>query len=492
MKRLTVLLIALFSVGTISAQIDNDWSKKVKESQESARKEYENFRQQAMADYGDFRKKANEEYARFLEEAWVSFKASPEEEFPWNPKPIDPVVADSQTKPEDKPVDFNLKPIAPLPIKQPTPIEPIAPTIKPDAPATIVRFFGTEIPFNIEDYHPSPMKDISEHSIAKLWREFSQPAYDNLVSECLRNRSDSNLCDWAYVVLTEQVAEQLCGGHTNEAVVLHLFLLTQSGYQMRLGRAGNKLYVLVGSNEKIYHYKYFKINNVNYYLFDNSVKNEDFFICQHAYPKEKLMSLVAYQPKLSVVKSEPREIASKRYPKVKARVQVNRNLIDFFNSYPLSAQWIYYSRTSLSEVAKGSLYPVLRNAIKDKTEFEAANILLNFVQTGFSYATDQQQFGYERPLFPDESLYYPFNDCEDRSIFFACLVRELMGLDVVLLDYPEHLATAVCFSEDVAGSYLTIDGKRYVICDPTYIGADVGLCMPQYQGTSPYLKKFNN
>ena len=117
-------------------------------------------------------------------------------------------------------------------------------------------------------------------------------------------------------------------------------------------------------------------------------------------------------------------------------------------------------------------------------------MLIDFVQTGFDYKTDNDQFGYERPLFPDESFYYPYCDCEDRSILFACLVRELMGLDVVLLHYPKHLATAVRFKEEVNGDYLMIDGVKYVICDPTYIGARIGMCMPEFKQVSPIVQKF--
>ena len=49
---------------------------------------------------------------------------------------------------------------------------------------------------------------------------------------------------------------------------------------------------------------------------------------------------------------------------------------------------------------------------------------------------------------------------------------------MILLNYPGHLATAVRFDNDVAGDYMVIDGKRYVVCDPTYIGSHVGEAMP--------------
>ena len=485
MKRLIITGLACLITTTLLAQIDDDWSKRVRESQEKAREEYEQFRQQAQQDYNEFRRKANEAYARFMENPWTAMEPQPAEEIPRLPKPPQPVVADPTERPVAKPIPFDGKPLAPKPIEHPQPIEPLKPKVIPDMPMTLLHFFGTDVRFRFNMPHPLQLKDVSEKSVAALWKKLSEPAFDNLIAECLLHRDQLNLCDWGYVLLTEQVAEKMCGGHTNEAVVLHHYLLTQSGYQIRLARAGEHLCVLVGSEAKIYHYKYFRIDGVQYYNFNKSLENQPFQVFIQTYPKEKMLSLVMSQPKLKVEETEPRTLSSKRYAEATAQVVLNKNLIDFFNSCPLNSEWDLYSKASLSQEAKDSLYPALRKAIKDKSQKEAANILINFVQTGFSYATDQQQFGYERPLYPDESLYYPCCDCEDRSILFACLVRELLGLDVVLLDYPEHIATAVHFTEKVEGDYLSLDGKQYIVCDPTYIGAEIGRTMPIMKQYNP-------
>ena len=482
MKRLIMSCLAVMMTASLFAQ-DDDWSKRVRESQQKAREEYEQFRQQAEQEYNDFRRRANEEYARFMESPWTAFESQPEEEIPRLPKPPQPVVVVPTTKPVAEPIPFDGKPVAPKPIDQPKPIEPLKPTIQPNMPEKVIRFYGTEVAFRFALPQPLHLKDVSEKSVSALWKQLSEPAFDNLIAECLRGRADLNLCDWGYVMLTEQVAETFCGGHTNESVVLHQYLLTQSGYQMRLAKADENLCVLVGSDCKIYHYRYFNIDGVLYYNFNKSLDGEAFQIFNQAFPKEKMMRLDMSQPNLAVEETAPRTFTSKG--NVTATVVLNKNLIDFFNSCPLSAEWALYSKASLSDQAKESLYPVLSQAIEGKSQLVAANILLNFVQTGFSYAIDQKQFGYERPLYPDESLYYPYCDCEDRSILFACLVRELMGLEVVLLDYPEHISTAVCFTEDVDGDYLMLDNKRYVACDPTFIGAPVGMTMPAMKPYNP-------
>ena len=106
------------------------------------------------------------------------------------------------------------------------------------------------------------------------------------------------------------------------------------------------------------------------------------------------------------------------------------------------------------------------------------NVLLDWVQTGLVYEYDDKVWGHDRVFFAEESLFYPYADCEDRAVLFSHLVRDLLGLDVALVYYPNHLATAVRFTDNVAGDAMQVGQTRYVVCDPTYIGAPVGMQMP--------------
>jgi hypothetical protein len=147
------------------------------------------------------------------------------------------------------------------------------------------------------------------------------------------------------------------------------------------------------------------------------------------------------------------------------------------DTYPCCS-WELFAEASLSKEVKEQLYPSLKKTVANLSEKDAANILLNLVQTGFEYKTDDEQFGREKTFFGDELFFYPYCDCEDRSILYAILVKDLLNLEVVLLDYPSHIATAVCFNENVPGDYFNLGGKKYIICDPTYIGAPIGKSMP--------------
>jgi len=169
-------------------------------------------------------------------------------------------------------------------------------------------------------------------------------------------------------------------------------------------------------------------------------------------------------------------------------IKLDQNTAGFFRDYPQTNMQVYFA-APLSSQAENSLLSQLRPIIRGKSEAVAVNMLLRFVQTAFPYKTDQNQFGYEKVFFSDEFLYYPYSDCEDRSIMFAYLVKKLVGLDVVGLDYPGHIATAVKFSKRVKGDAIVYKKERYLICDPTYINANIGRGMPNFRKKAPKIIK---
>lgn len=507
MRRYLILGLALLIMAPLNAQVekDGDYEKMKKESQDI----FEQFKQQANKEFEDFRQQANAEYARFMEEAWTSYNVMEAEEVPMQPKPL--IMHEYEARVTNSKIEYDVientptdrLPKSRLPMGslsneglelegQPEPLSPIVAEFDANATMQSLSLYGSQIKIRVEPEPKKPikLKNISEKSVAKMWKRLSCPYYDNIVAECLRQRKACNLCDWAYVKLAEKMANKYFGQDTNESVVLQMYILVQSGYQMRIAMADNHLTLLMGSKEKIYRYKYFVMEGIKYYIIDRSLEDKSMLVYDRAFPQEKSLSLAMVQPKFSLERTEKQTYSAQHYPEIEVTVETNQNLIDFYNDYPVSGQWNYYSYASLSECVKRSLYPVLQRVIEGKTEVEAVDMLLNFVQTGFGYSSDMDQFGYERPLYPDETFYYPYCDCEDRSILFSCLVRELVGLDVVLLSYPSHVTTAVHFNENVKGDYLMVDDKKYMICEPTWVsGAPVGRCADQFKDKKPVVMR---
>ena len=421
-----------------------------------------------------------------MKQSWTAYKSFSAKKKPKDQDAPKPAVKLDNTPPPTKEIRYKLV-ITIVPYEAPEPIVPIDEPPTEDKPTYSFQFHGTpcKVHFNNALKYTLPAAD--EESASNMWQHLSDPAYDALISDCLKLRDELQLGDWGYINLLQALTKSIYGTNSNEAVLMQMYILTQSGYSSRIARSDNKLFLLIPFSAILYNYSYFTLNNDTYYILNTDNESHSYYIFDKAFPQEKVPSLrMEKSPKLSYKAATSRTLASRRFPNLRATVTENLNLIDFYNEYPLSVKWDYYSVASLSNETKKDLYPILKREIYGKPAYDAANMLINFVQTAFNYKTDGDQFGYERPLYGDETIYYPYSDCEDRSILYSILVRELLGLDVVLLLYPGHLATAVNFPNNKAhGYHFTWNDKVYTICDPTYINADAGDCMPDFRETSP-------
>lgn len=442
---------------------------------------YKDAKQKAWA---DFRDKLNKEYADKMSHQWTSCRVSAAIPIPKRQEPPKPVVKTSQTPVPTQVVSYN-EFVPAVVCLTPRPSQPIAhPSDESDATYTF-SFHSTPCKVHLQKEMAFSLSNVYESTVAEAWRYLSSAGYDIIADDCLNYREQLDLNDWGYIELTKQLSQTFLDEHSNEATLMQAYLLVQSGYKVRLARGGDKLVILIPFTTDIYGYSFLWLDGEKNYILDDDKDNSNYYVFDSKFEGERTASMNFKSAPRFFDESTSRKIfSSRRYPEVTANISTNRNLIAFYNSCPITNDWASYSRASLSKKVKRALYPILKKQIAGKSEADAANVLLNFVQTAFDYQTDQEQFGYERPLFGDELFYYPYSDCEDRSILFSILVRDLLGLEVVLLNYPGHLATAVKFNEEVPGYYLLANGKIYVICDPTYIGAPVGDCMPQFVGTS--------
>lgn len=477
------------AVVLLSSSMSAQTFEEYKRQQEAA---FNQYRSDKEREYKAYRDRVNAEFAEYMRQKWPQEEAKPAVKMPDRPEPPKPVVKKPEERPTPappQPIAMPIKTVVPQPAKpqpQPKPAVPLPPepTPKPAEKGFAFTFYGTPCRVPLETSHHFLLKGTDEGQVADGWKQLSADRYLPVVAACLRLRDELQLSDWGYVRLLEQMTEAFCTtARQNEARLMQMYILTQSGYRVRMARSGGRLFLLLPSDGSIYGYSYIPLGKEKYYVIDRNASGQrTFSVLNRAYPKEQSFSLrIGHEPKLAQRLTTARTLRSKRWPEVAAQVAVNKNLIDFLNDYPLSNNWDNYVMTALSQQAKEQLYPTLRNAISGKSKAEAANVLINFVQTAFDYKTDGEQFGSERPLFGDETLYYPYSDCEDRAILFAILVRDLLGLPVVLVNYPQHLATAVDFGDDTIGDYFVVDGRHYTVCDPTYIGADIGSSMPQYR-----------
>ena len=374
-----------------------------------------------------------------------------------------------------------------MPETVPGPVEIPVESLAPAADRTPVIFYGTSFGVVTKPLKGFTLNGTGEEAVADAWSRLCKADYEGLVSDCARLKKEYNLNDWGFLMFTKQLGVQQFGANRPDDIAfLQMFVLSKCGYKVRLAKVGDRLKLLVATVHTVYEAPYLNMNGLKYYVFEPD-KNESksVYTYKQDFAAAKNPVSLAFNTLPSFAMQPFRQTVSPSATSgLKVNTAVNTNLIDFYKDYPSCDVAIHY-QAPISKELKASLYPALQAAVKGKSQKEAANILIDFVQHGFKYMTDDQQFGYEKPNFIDETFYYPACDCEDRAILYSTFIKDLLGVDAVLLDYPNHIASAVCFDEDIAGDYVMWNGKKYLICDPTYIGAPIGRCMDNFKKISP-------
>ena len=419
-----------------------------------------------------------------------------------NAKPAAP--ATKPTCPNAKPACPNAKPTCPnaqptAPTTKPVVVPVVPPAAKPSAPTgelftasadkQMVNFCGQKVYVDKSLKGVCSIGNMRENAIADAYETMCKADYKALVDDCRKVKKELNLNDWGIFLFVREASKTLCTDE-NAAVVMQQFLLNELGYKSKMARRAdrNQMLLFVAADCQVYGHPYFTKDGLNYY---NLTSNEScqFYMCQEDSPKakSKLNMQVNHAPALNA--GMVNSVHKNRSGSVAVSVDVPKSLMEFYGSMP-QCDYSVYVNAEVNPSVASKVLSTLAPLVNGKGEAEAANLLINFVQTGFQYATDQEQFGYEKPFFVEELFYYPYCDCEDRSVLYSYLVRNLLKLDVVLLDYPNHIATAVCFNENVSGDFVTVGGKKYVVCDPTYIGASIGKAMPQFKNVAAKVLKY--
>ncbi len=466
--------------------------------------EYEAYLQQntmdmqaAQKEFQDYVDANDKEFIGFLKQQWKKVDLEKPQVLDVTPKPVQlpkaptPIVV---TKPVKKPLPVvKIKPIQikPITIKQPVK-DPV--TIPPEKNMLTMGFVGHTISMpKVNARSLRFNKTLSSKSIARHWQLLAKTKHSHIVKALITQKEALNLNDWAVALLAHNYSIESGLTDTNSQQLFTWFLLVKAGYNTRLAY-NHQAFILMPSQQPLYGVTYFTMKGQRFYAVSFNGKKVDMgraytYTGNHDSARNTLNFSGAsditpsgkYQHKYLSFKFNSQQH--------KIKLDYDLALVHFSNTLPqLDIQ--YYPRQGLPAHTAGQLLSQLQPLIKGKTEEQAVNLLLRFVQTAFAYQTDGQQFNTENYLLPIETLHYPYSDCEDRASLFSWLVESLIGLDAVLLDYPGHIAAAVEFTKTPSGDVLRHKGKVFSITDPTYINASVGMAMPQFKNTTPKILNF--
>ncbi|MEM6965479.1 MAG: hypothetical protein AAF573_11980 [Bacteroidota bacterium] len=319
----------------------------------------------------------------------------------------------------------------------------------------------------------APPFQADELSVSTFYRNMEQTPYQPFLSNLLQYKNELRLNDWLFYELMWKSVERVMGSNNElhkELVIW--FLLCKAGYNTRLTHLGNFVFVYAHSEENIFETPVIEQEGkmfINLSSLHNQMTTKGALLNMLPFapnPSGKSFSFDLHVlPNFAPVKKVRTLSFEWKNNTYHLDVTFDLNLIKMMEHYPVFEKTKYIG-APLSPSASRSLLPQLREIIKGKTEKEALEIIATFTRSAFSYKDDEEYFGSNKPMIADEVFHYPYSDGEDRSALFYFLVKKLLRLPMIAVDYTDHLTIAVATSTPL-GKGIHHQNRTYYICDPT-------------------------
>lgn len=335
---------------------------------------------------------------------------------------------------------------------------------------------------------------VSRESIDNFMLKMKELDHHNINEQLMFYKQTYQLDDFGYYMLLSKFTQKAFYDKSENFISLFkYYMLLQNGYDVQLTY-----------NDKVHLYGRMSLPLVKVLTLEYKGKSyADLSFKEGRKPGRESL----YAPKM-VNKGNPLAFNTSTPPKLEAKKStkeftfefegyeytfssdINKSLILYYESLPSVNidQTKWYVNYGLSGFASSSLIKQLREAIDTMDEKTKLEFLLAFTQHTIKYKADDQFWGFEKYNFPEETLYYEYADCEDKSMLFASLVKELLNIKSIALAYKgktPHLNVAILINKEKDMKSYKYQGKDFIVCEPTGDGfkigqtVDMGLTMSQ-------------
>ena len=455
---------------------------------------FEEFKKNQNSAFTEFRDKNDRAFNSYLKAQWEEYTA--QESAPLyqrqKPKNITPSL-EKEIKSVGPRVNIKL----PKELKIPKSIPKIASKNEENSKDLSFVFFGQNVGFAID----SSIKDAqfypqNQSGIANFFARMAASDYEETLRNIQTLSKKLQLNDWGVYQLVLQLSNTLYT-HPDSQKLFAWFFFNKLGYEVKIGLANKHVVLMHASKKIIYATPNYSFTGKKFYVISYYAKGSTgkLYTYKQNYPGATKTLDLSLATLPHFIKNEQKKTLSFRQfgKKYSTSFSYDKNLIDFMASYP-QADYETYFNAPISEEVYVQIAADIKKYIDNKHSSTAINFVLNFVQKAFKYERDQQQFGREKVMFANETLYYDKSDCEDRAILFATLVKKLFGISVIGVKYKDHMATALYIP--LKGDSVKAGNRKFIIADPTYVNANIGQSMPKYKSVIPQsyivIKKSNS
>ncbi|RFZ81867.1 hypothetical protein DYU05_17750 [Mucilaginibacter terrenus] len=317
---------------------------------------------------------------------------------------------------------------------------------------------------------------LSQQSVKSFYNQLNAGNYKPLVDSLTAYKTRNELNDWLYYQLVRKTAEQLSPKADNYAryTLYKWFLMTHSGYDARVALTTDKIIFYVLNDEDITDIPSFNVDGekymcLNYHDYAKADINQDPPVpipVKVAGATKSFSYKVTRMPDFSPESYEERELQfTYKHKAYYFNIKLNPEVGKIFMNYP-GVDFETYFNIPVSKVTYSSLIPLLRKNISEMSAVKGVDYLMHFTRYAFLYENDEENYGHEKRLSPEQTLSSKYSDCDDRAALFFYLVKEIYNLPMIAMLYPTHITMAVEFNKPV-GEPIVYKGKTYSVCEPT-------------------------
>lgn len=361
-----------------------------------------------------------------------------------------------------------------------------------------IELYGATFSFmfqisNLEESERIALVDPRFADIANAAIHNAMPFASRLTDLC----DSLNFPDWLRLKLVGEIAKR-ASNKNNQKVFTAMILLRAMGYNAGIILLSRQWRLAIEIDQKIFFATLFEEQKKRYAIYDvergELVKvagESDGFYDANETLGKVLEPLALFQdglptlPYAPIQKSITWKFGIETYT---LTYTLNRNMVKYLEERPQTDVATYFNESVSSDIIQAVVEP-LKKIVQEKGFYarQAVAFLHAFVLNGFAYKDDMKTKRGEHTSSIHETLVSDFSDCEDRSILLAALIRGVLGLEVVALEFPNHITLAVHlpdFVPEEQDEVYRYNGKQYLSADPSCFGA-LGTVNPDFKGKEP-------
>lgn len=338
------------------------------------------------------------------------------------------------------------------------------------------EFYNTTFNLNVDSSIILPQKtELTKYDISEAYETLNTGKYQPIINTLLSYQKEKKLNDWLFYQLIRRTAETISPKKSNyERYTLYKwFLLGKTGYDARLVIAENRIVMYVYNDENIFDIPFIVVDKRKYmclnyhdYAHTNFTSIPDTEMIGIPNASKSFSYRIGQMPDFNPKNYQEKKIAFRYGVKdYHFDIKISTEVEKIFTNYP-GVDFDYYFNIPLTKETHGSLIPILKKNVNGMSQKRGVDYLMRFTRYAFLYENDNDNFGKEKRLSPEQTLLNEYSDCDDRAALFFYLVKEIYNLPMIVLLYPSHVTMAVQFDKPI-GKTINYNNRAYSICEPT-------------------------